>query len=91
MAHGGMDAKMGAKKSEMKKRNATQSAVRPVRPPSRIPVADSTKVVTGDVPRHEPTTMAVASDMKAGYWPGKLPSSSTARGEVARDALERRC
>lgn len=34
-------------------------------------------VVTGDVPRSDPTMMDAASDMKAKYWPSKSPVSST--------------
>jgi hypothetical protein len=36
-----MDAMMGVKNSAMKNQKEQVSAVRPVRPPSRMPVADS--------------------------------------------------
>jgi len=41
VAQGGIEAKMGAKKREMKKQKAVEIEVRPVRPPSAIPAADS--------------------------------------------------
>jgi len=37
VAQGGMEAKIGAKKREMKKHTPVVIAVRPVRPPSWIP------------------------------------------------------
>lgn len=42
VAHGGMDAKIGAKKREMKKQRPVTTAVMPVMPPSEIPAPDST-------------------------------------------------
>lgn len=41
VAHGGIDAKIGAKKIEMKKHRPVTIAVRPVAPPSDIPAPDS--------------------------------------------------
>ena len=49
----------GAKKRAMKKQTPVTQAVSPVRPPSRIPVADSMKTVKGLVPMSEPTTMPI--------------------------------
>ncbi len=62
VAHEGNEAKMGAKKSERKNMNATTRPVRPVRPPSAIPEADSTKAVLGEQPTSEPIEMATASE-----------------------------
>ena len=50
---------------------------RPVRPPSLIPVEDSTKVVTVEVPRQAPAQVAMASAIRARSPPGRLPSSSS--------------
>jgi hypothetical protein len=54
VAHGGMDAKIGAKKMEMKKQRPVVMAVRPVLPPSEMPAPDSMKAVTGERPKREP-------------------------------------
>ena len=43
----------------------TTTEVRPVRPPSEMPVEDSTKVVTVEVPRQAPTQVAHASAISA--------------------------
>jgi hypothetical protein len=58
-----MEAKMGAKKMEMKKQMPVVMAVNPVLPPSAIPAPDSTKAVTGGVPRIAPMEMATESTM----------------------------
>ncbi|GAB2216276.1 hypothetical protein Droror1_Dr00024046 [Drosera rotundifolia] len=76
-AQAGIDASNGVMKSARKKYPATVKAVIPVLPPSLIPVEDSMKAVTGDVPRSDPTTIADASDMNAKYCPSKSPLSST--------------
>ena len=54
VAHGGMDAKIGAKNMEMKKQRPVVMAVRPVLPPSEMPAPDSMNAVTGDRPNREP-------------------------------------
>lgn len=54
VAQGGMEAKMGAKKMLMKKKNPVEMDVRPVLPPAVMPAPDSMKAVTGDRPRREP-------------------------------------
>lgn len=61
VAQGGMDAKMGAKKMEMKKQMPVTMEVRPVLPPSPMPAPDSTKAVTGGVPRRAPMEMQTES------------------------------
>jgi len=61
VAHGGIDAKMGAKKRATKKHIPVIIAVRPVLPPSAIPAPDSMKAVTGEVPNNEPIEMDRAS------------------------------
>lgn len=59
----GMDAKIGAKKIETKKHNPAVIPVKPVRPPSAIPVEDSMKAVTGEVPIKAPMLIEKASTM----------------------------
>jgi hypothetical protein len=49
----------GVKNSEMKKQNAVDSAVSPVRPPSLMPAADSRQTVSGAQPRREPAKRCV--------------------------------
>ncbi len=61
VAHEGIEAKMGAKKTQMKKARPVTIAVIPVFPPSLIPVALSTKAVTGEVPIRAPILMEKAS------------------------------
>jgi hypothetical protein len=61
VAHGGIEAKMGAKKIEMKKHNPVTIAVIPVLPPSEIPAPDSMKAVTGERPKREPIEMPKAA------------------------------
>ena len=56
-----MDAKMGAKKTAMKKQIPVTHEVRPVRPPSEMPAPLSTKAVTGGVPKREPIETQIAS------------------------------
>lgn len=57
VAHGGIDAKIGAKKMQMRKQTPVVMAVRPVFPPSAIPAPDSMNAVTGDVPKRAPMDM----------------------------------
>ncbi len=52
-------------------------AVRPVLPPASTPDADSTKVVTVEVPVHEPTRVPIASAVRASFILGILPCLST--------------
>lgn len=54
VAHGGIEAKIGAKNREMRKHKPVVIAVRPVFPPSAMPAPDSIYAVTGDVPRMLP-------------------------------------
>jgi hypothetical protein len=61
VAQAGILAKIGAKKTEMKKQSPAAIPVRPVFPPSEIPVALSMKAVTGDVPNNAPIEMEKAS------------------------------
>ena len=61
VAHGGMDARIGAKKIDIKKQVPVVMAVIPVLPPSVIPAADSMKAVTGDEPKSDPTEIEKAS------------------------------
>lgn len=61
VAHGGMEAKIGAKKIEIKKQTPVTMAVIPVLPPSEIPAPDSMNAVTGDSPKSEPIEMPKAT------------------------------
>uniref|UniRef100_A0A1Y1L1A2 Uncharacterized protein n=1 Tax=Photinus pyralis TaxID=7054 RepID=A0A1Y1L1A2_PHOPY len=63
VAQGGIEAKIGAKKTAMKKQKPVAMEVKPVLPPSEIPAPDSTKAVTGGTPRTAPTEMHSASTM----------------------------
>jgi hypothetical protein len=64
----GLDAQStGVKKSATKNQAATQTAVRPVRPPSRIPEADSMKAAMGEVPMRLPKTLLRPSTQKANF------------------------
>ena len=46
VAHGGIDAKIGAKNIDKRKHNPVTTAVSPVLPPSAIPAPDSMNAVT---------------------------------------------
>lgn len=61
VAQGGIEAKMGAKKSEIKKQIPVVMAVSPVFPPSAIPAPDSINAVTGETPRSAPMVMQMES------------------------------
>ena len=60
-----MDAKIGAKNMEMKNAKPVAIAVRPVFPPSEIPVALSMNAVTGEVPMSAPMEIEKASTQYA--------------------------
>jgi hypothetical protein len=61
VAHGGIEAKMGAKNIDMMKQVPQVMAVKPVFPPSAIPAPLSIKAVTGEHPRSAPIEMQKAS------------------------------
>lgn len=65
VAQGGIEAKSGAKQSEMRKHIPVTTAVNPVRPPSAMPALLSMKAVTGESPRSAPIEMQKASTQKA--------------------------
>ena len=52
-------------------------AVRPVLPPASTPDADSTNVVTVDVPEQAPATVPIASERRASFMLGILPCLSS--------------
>ncbi|KAK5632393.1 hypothetical protein RRF57_008106 [Xylaria bambusicola] len=86
VAHGGIDAKMGAKNTEMKKQMPVVIAVKPVRPPSAMPAPDSIKAVTGEEPNRDPIEMLRASTMYAAVLPSKSwvsGSTTSARRAMA--------
>lgn len=61
VAQGGIEAKIGAKKIEIRKQQPVVIAVRPVLPPSVIPAPDSINAVTGEQPSRLPIEMVIAS------------------------------
>jgi hypothetical protein len=61
VAHGGIEASIGAKNTEIRKQRPVVMAVRPVRPPSVIPAPDSINAVHGEVPKREPMEIVKAS------------------------------
>ena len=61
VAQGGIEAKMGEKKMDMKKQIPVVQAVRPVAPPSEMPAPDSMNAVTGGEPKSEPILIPRAS------------------------------
>mmetsp|Transcript_9156 Transcript_9156/g.12996 ORF Transcript_9156/g.12996 Transcript_9156/m.12996 type:complete len:89 (-) Transcript_9156:306-572(-) len=67
---------IGAKKIERKKKNATNTDVRPVRLPTSTPAALSMYEVIGDNPKSDPNIVASASVEKAARLLGKSPFSS---------------
>jgi len=71
VAHGGIEAKIGAKKIEMKKQRPVTMAVIPVAPPSEIPAPLSMKAVTGGTPNREPIVIPPASTRYATAEPSK--------------------
>jgi hypothetical protein len=73
VAQGGIEANIGAKKIETMKQSPVTIAVRPVRPPSKIPAPLSMNAVTGDDPRRAPTEIAAASIQYATVERGKSP------------------
>lgn len=62
VAQGGIDAKIGAKKMDMKKHKPVVIAVIPVFPPSEMPAPDSIKAVTGERPKREPIEIPKATE-----------------------------
>jgi hypothetical protein len=73
VAQGGMDAKMGTKKTETKKQRPVTIAVSPVSPPSAIPAPLSINAVTGEQPKRAPMDMQTASQQYAMVDRGKSP------------------
>ena len=57
----GMTISNGAKKRDAINKPAIVSAVKPVRPPSAMPAADSTATICGDVPTALPTIVPIAA------------------------------
>ena len=82
-----MIAARGAINMQHRNITAATSAERPVRPPASTPEADSTKVVTVEVPVTDPATVPIASERSASFIFGMLPFSSSI---FARDAVPTR-
>ena len=74
---------MGAMKIHARNIIPVVSAVRPVRPPASTPEADSTKVVTVEVPVTEPARVPTASDKSACFMLGIFPSLSSIPARLA--------
>ena len=77
VAGAGMMAAMGAMNMQARNRMPQVSEVRPVRPPASTPEADSTKVVTVEVPVQAPTMVPTESESMASFIWGILPFSSS--------------
>ena len=58
----GMKANSGNKKIDKKNNRVVIKEEKPVLPPAATPVPDSTKVVTVDVPKIAPDTVAIESE-----------------------------
>ena len=84
VAKEGIVRNRGEKKSETRKRKPAAIAVSPVRPPSAIPDADSTKVVIVEVPIRAPTIVPTASERRAPRMPGRRPFSSRSSALAAQ-------
>lgn len=74
MAQGGIDAKIGERKIEIRKQHPVTIAVRPVRPPSAIPAPLSMNAVTGEHPSKDAKDIQPASVQYARVDLGKSPS-----------------
>ena len=83
VAKDGMAVKIGANSVDTRNRMPVTRAVRPVRPPTATPDADSTKVVVVEVPIIAPAEVAIESAIRAGLMPGSLPSLSSIFALVA--------
>jgi hypothetical protein len=81
VAQGGIDAKIGAKKMEIRKHTPVVIAVRPVLPPSVIPAPDSMNAVTGEQPSRLPIEIVIASVQYARVDLGKSPVSGSTTPE----------
>lgn len=81
VAQGGIDAKIGAKKMDIRKQRPVIMAVRPVRPPSVMPAPDSMNAVTGEQPRRDEMEMTMASQQYAIVECGKSPVFASATPE----------
>lgn len=90
LIHGqGCSHSTGVKKSATKNQRETQMAVRPVRPPSRMPEADSMKAAIGEVPMRLPSTLLMPSTQKANVCLGNSFFSFTKPAPV--EALKHSC
>ena len=76
VAHPGINAATGLKNIAIKNKTPVVNAVKPVLPPSPTPVADSTYVVTVDVPHTAPAHVARASESIAFSKLGTSPLTS---------------
>ena len=65
----------GAKNAARMKRMPVKTDVRPVRPPSAAPEADSTKVVMEEAPKRPPTAAAAESAIRISRMFSTVPSS----------------
>src|SRR5690625_386047 len=81
-------ASNGEKNSARKKNKDVKTDVRPVRPPTPTPVADSTKAVVVDVPKTAPTT--VADESASNAFPARGNSLSFIKPAFPARSEERR-
>ena len=76
VANEGIAVNTGANTSDIKNKTAVTTDARPVLAPAATPALDSTKLVTVEVPRQEPTIVPTASAVRAPPALGSLPSLS---------------
>lgn len=81
VAHGGIDAKIGAKNMLIRKQTPVVMAVNPVLPPSVMPAPDSMNAVTGEQPKSDETDIVSASAQYAIVDRGKSPVSGSTTPE----------
>ena len=77
VAAAGIIAATGARNIHATNKTPVVSAVSPVLPPASTPDADSINVVIVEVPVSEPVTVPIASDRRASFILGMLPSLSS--------------
>ena len=83
VAKEGMVVNRGANRVDSRNSRPDTMAVRPVRPPADTPEADSTKVVTVEVPSTAPAEVPMASASREGLMQGNLPFLSSILALVA--------
>jgi hypothetical protein len=84
VAHGGILASSGEKRTARKNRKPVVTAVNPVLPPTSTPEALSMYAVTADNPKQDATIAAAPSTENAILDLGKFPSESIMSKDFAK-------